>query len=1477
MISSRIILWHFAFTVAFVFPLSELQAGESLGPSSRRTGLVISEIMYHPLENSGTETLEFVEIYNSKLWYEDISGYRISGDADFTFPNGTVLEPEAFLVVAIKPENVRSMYNIENLSGPARGSLSNGTGTVRLVHRNGGVLLEVNYRDTPPWPVSADGLGHSMVLNNPSVGESFPDAWAASETVGGSPGKPEPIRRNEEAFVLINELLAHASIGSPQFIELHNPGSDAADVSEFILGINSKPIEYAIPQGTVIPPRGYLVFDSDQTGFSLDPAGETLYLRNKEQTRVLDAIRFEGQPQKTSFGRCPDGTSTFRFLASRTPGMPNGRDLDSEVVINEIMYNPISTDANDEYVELYNKSDRAIDLSLWQFTSGIKFEFPPNSKIPAKGYLIVAKNPTQMIGNHSHLNASNTYGGYNGLLSNRGERIALARPEPVIPQNSNGAPSSGSIFIQVDEVTYGTGGRWGKWSDGGGSSLELIDTDSDNRIAYNWADSDESQKSEWTPIDVTGVLDLGVSSANSVQVLLMGEGECLVDNVEMIGIEGTNQVRNVTFDDGLDHWFPQGSHVQSGLDLNDGIGGTACLHLRSTHRGDTGANRIRGRLYRSLRPRSTGTLRAQARWLCGFPELLIRLRGNYLEAPANLIIPKNLGTPGAANSRAIPNTAPAIWSVQHRPTTPSANEAVVVTARLHDPDGIASATLKYRVDPSNEFTSVPLLDDGTRGDENAGDGLFSATIPGHAARVLIAFHISADDNFVPSAHSQFPMDAPDRECLVRFGDPLPPGKFGTYRFWITRATFDKWRRRLKLSNEPLDATFVYNDERVIYNVGALYSGSPFHSPGYSNPTGALSNYSLRFPPDDRLLGVTDVKLTAPGNTPGDDGTALREQTAYWIAAQMGLPYNYQRSIYLYVNGARRGRIFEDTQIANSDVIREWFPKDDDGELYKIAGWFEFNDDAATFQFNWATLQKFRTAGGVKKLARYRWNWQRRGADLSTSDYSKLFELVDNVNAPGRTYQASVESQIDVKQWMRTFAAEHIVGNWDSFGNNNGQNMFAYKPERGPWQLLIWDLDIVLGLGGFSDSASSSLFKATDPTMARLNSFPPFRRAYWRAIRDAYNGPLDSANADPLIDAKFEAFRANGVTAASPRSVKSYLATRRRFIERGLSSVAASFAVTSNQGTDFMTDQTDITLTGSAPVEVDTIHVNGIEHPTTWNTVINWSIAVPLQNGINTLVLEGRDEKGVTLPPHTSTINVTVQNTPPMPNVPVVINEWMAANTAALIDSLDGKTDDWFELYNPTPEPVNLQGYSLSDNPDDKTQFIIPAGFQIAPNEFLLVWADNDIDQNGLTADLHVNFQLNKVGDTIALFTPDGSLVDSVTFAAQTTDRSEGRWPDGQNTSFFALGVPSPGALNTSKNPSIPDMELTGIESDLDGTRITWKSEPGGRYHVQYKNSVEDAAWFNLSGDVFSEGATAEAIDTTALENSHRFYRVQRVR
>ena len=60
--------------IGYLFP-----GPEAIGPSRRRSPLVISEVMYNPTNRADLRNLEFIEIYNSQAWPEDISGYRLSG------------------------------------------------------------------------------------------------------------------------------------------------------------------------------------------------------------------------------------------------------------------------------------------------------------------------------------------------------------------------------------------------------------------------------------------------------------------------------------------------------------------------------------------------------------------------------------------------------------------------------------------------------------------------------------------------------------------------------------------------------------------------------------------------------------------------------------------------------------------------------------------------------------------------------------------------------------------------------------------------------------------------------------------------------------------------------------------------------------------------------------------------------------------------------------------------------------------------------------------------------------------------------------------------------------------------------------------------------------------------------------------------------------------------------------------------------
>ena len=61
--------------------------------------VVIHEIMYHPAARADGKNLEFIEIYNSAPWAEDLSGYRLSGSVDYTFPAGTTIPAQGYLLV----------------------------------------------------------------------------------------------------------------------------------------------------------------------------------------------------------------------------------------------------------------------------------------------------------------------------------------------------------------------------------------------------------------------------------------------------------------------------------------------------------------------------------------------------------------------------------------------------------------------------------------------------------------------------------------------------------------------------------------------------------------------------------------------------------------------------------------------------------------------------------------------------------------------------------------------------------------------------------------------------------------------------------------------------------------------------------------------------------------------------------------------------------------------------------------------------------------------------------------------------------------------------------------------------------------------------------------------------------------------------------------------------------------------------------
>lgn len=147
---------------------------------------------------------------------------------------------------------------------------------------------------------------------------------------------------------------------------------------------------------------------------------------------------------------------------------------------------------------------------------------------------------------------------------------------------------------------------------------------------------------------------------------------------------------------------------------------------------------------------------------------------------------------------------------------------------------------------------------------------------------------------------------------------------------------------------------------------------------------------------------------------------------------------------------------------------------------------------------------------------------------------------------------------------------------------------------------------------------------------------------------------------------------------------------------------------------------------------------------------------------------------------------------------VVINELMADNDNVIMDP-QGDFDDWLELYNSTDSSVNLSGMYLSDKENNPTKWQFPVGTMIQANGYLIVWLDEDHNDEDATEGLHANFKLSKGGETVMLVGPDneGNMVlDSVTFGDQETDVSYGRLPNG--TGDFQVVVATPGSENRAE-------------------------------------------------------------------------------
>ncbi|NLZ04862.1 MAG: hypothetical protein GXY19_06800 [Phycisphaerae bacterium] len=989
-----------------------------------------------------------------------------------------------------------------------------------------------------------------------------------------------PAERSDDprARLVINEVMANqvgANNHSPvpvDWVELYNPGPIAVRLNNVYLSDDPADLmKYRLPDGIILEPGEFWVAGEgtgpDGLPFGLSAAGETVYVTAAnggpmpQPGRVLDAFRYGTMPPDVTFGRTPDGSDSLGFLASPTFAAPNDQEQICDIVINEIMYHHAIRDERFEYVELYNKGTQTVSLSGWAFTNGIDYTFPEGAELAPGGYLVVASEPNFLGAVYENLHVGiNLFGPYSGSLNDHTDCIRLSYPLAQTNGQTAGANDDSPLQVTADEVTYCDGGRWPIWADGQGASLELRDPHSNNRNPDAWAASDESGKTAWQEFSFT-------ISANDSQythdqttifdMMLLNRGELLLDDLELV-ISGTNRLTNAGFENGTSPWRILGNHVRSFVTTSDRHSGSRALHLIATGHGDPGANRIN----QSISGGSGAvTFHGWARWIRGSRYLLLRTTREQSPVqpprPAyafELEIPFNLGTPGLPNTALTANRAPDILEVRHSPVLPASGEPIVVTARITDNDGVVAATLSYRTEGSGTYANVSMVDDGSGDDLIAGDGLYTATIPGASAGAMRAFYIEAIDG---TAFTRFPSrldptaDVPDRTCLVRVGDVKLNSRFATYRVWLSDDVISTFRSRPNLSNELLDCTFVYNDTEVFYNCGLRFRGSPFIRSGSGRDPRERYGYRIDFDPDQTFRGREEINLDA---TEGSSRGPLQERASYWFYRKMGLQFSTQEYVRLIINGRSHSN-YEDVQKIDGDYVERWFPDDADGYIHKIDDYFEYSSNGTGYS-NLDEGLKYDSRHPLIKET-YRWGFEKR-SHRENDEWDHLLDFAAAMNTPSGNprYEQTIESVVHPEHFAKMLAIRHTVGDWDSYGYRRGKNnAFYYASNEGKWYLLPWDIDFTLGSGDGPTTSLPPTNSGLFPEVYQFLNYPKYRQAYLDALRELVEGPWQTSygTSDPptefdrFLDDAADALDAEGFDDGRRNGIKQFVRSRRSYI------------------------------------------------------------------------------------------------------------------------------------------------------------------------------------------------------------------------------------------------------------------------------------------------------------------------------------------
>jgi hypothetical protein len=1036
-------------------------------------------------------------------------------------------------------------------------------------------------------------------------------------------------------------------------------------------------------------------------------------------------------------------------------------------------------ESNEEWIEIYNRGNDPVELTGWEIDGGVQYSFDPGTMIQPDEYLVISNDAASLATKYPNIDI---VGDFSGGLSNRSDLVQL------IDANKNPA----------DEMTYFDSGRWSGLADGGGSSLELLDPNADNSIPEAWAGSDEAGKSQWQTYTYRQVAqnDVGPNAPQNWNEFIFGmldSGEVLIDDVSVVQDPdgaAVELIQNSTFQlDGIganpSSWRIIGNHSGSvAVDpdnpanramLLSSVGATEHMHnhAETTFTGNTPV--VNGVEYE---------ISYRAKWLNGSSLLNNRSYLVRFAATIPLEVPDNNGTPGAVNSTAVSNLGPTYTELQHSPVIPEAGQAVTVSIKAQDTEGINSVAVQWGIDGGG-FSSSPMVLDL--------DGFYRALIPSQSAGTVVQFYVAGIDSL--GALSTFPAAGPDSRALIRFNDgvKLPQTMHNVQIIMTSADTADLFEPTQLMSNRYRGATVVYNGSEVFYDVGARPKGSPVGR----NVASRRGSYNVKFDPTHLFKdGLARISLDGSGQS-GLLSDAQDEILAKHLDSASGdIVGRYDDLAFMI--GPRSDHnstvILQQTGYDSDDFLDTRYADDNGEGIFFEHEVIHFNQTTVDGDPESLKISSPPAGGppndfGDKGTDKedYRWILMLEN-NRARDDFSSMIAVSQAFDAPVNEFADRIDEVIDVDQWLRMFAANNLIGNYDIYGTGPMHNVMFYAPPNGgKVQALPWDQD-----GAFTFFSGTLAFPIYDPQnintkLNQLIEVPHFQRLYEGHMLDMIE---NTYNSDYFTE---WALNYSYIAGQDFSTHINYVDFRGDLVLTALAP-QVPFAITTNSGVNFSVTSEATDLQGAGWIDVDEIRVAGTLNPldVTWLDEDTWEINIPLGPGSNVIDLEAFNRRGDAVGTDSITIFNNLNNVTQQEALRISEVNYNPSDPAPA--SLFNNDDyEFIEVTNIAASPVQLEGAAFVDG----VTFTF-GNLSLNPNEYTVVVRNQAAfeDRYGTNIPIAGVFTggLSNSGETVELVDGLGATIDLFTYS------DGGNWPgraDGNASSLEPIDLD--GNLNDPDN------------------------------------------------------------------------------